>query len=167
MANLDLPMGLVSALETRSCVLFVGAGAGHNFVRPDGSRAPDATTLAGRLATRFGIDLGGEDAELAAVAELAERRKGRPSLEAALAEELDGFEPDEGFRQLIGRGWKAIYTTNYDNMIERCFELDPEPGHTRSRYRSRPISCPLPRRMKFRSITFTVTCSPRRKPDES
>ncbi len=120
-------MGLVSALETRSCVLFVGAGAGYNFVRADGSLAPDAGMLGDRLASRFGIDLSGEPADLAAVAELVERRRGRTSLEAALAEELDGFEPDDAFRRLIGRGWKAIYTTNYDNMIERCFELEPEP----------------------------------------
>jgi tetratricopeptide (TPR) repeat protein/cold shock CspA family protein len=121
---MDLPMGLVHALETRSCVLFVGAGVGAHIKRPDGSPTPDAEALARELAERFSIDLGDESPDLAAVAELVELRRSRLDLEAHLSVALDGLEPDAAFRRLVTYGWRAIFTTNYDDAIERSFALD-------------------------------------------
>ncbi len=124
---MHLPMGLEHALESGACVLFVGAGAGHYFLKPDGSKAPDARALAAVLADKYKIDLGGDDPDLAAVSELVEVRRGRTELEATIAAELAALEPADAFQRLIRRGWKGIFTTNYDNMIERTFELDAEP----------------------------------------
>lgn len=126
---MDLPMGLTSALESGNCVLFIGAGAGYHASLPDGTVAPDAATLAERLAVHFRIDIG-EERDLAKVAQVAEIRKGRPDVIAFLEKQLIHLEPDEHLLWLLSRTWRAIFTTNYDSVIERCYELISNPTQT-------------------------------------
>ena len=123
---MDLPMGLVSALETGNCVLFIGAGVGHHARDPRGESAPDGRTLAASLASAFGIDAG-EVPDLAKVSELVERRKGRLELIAFLQKALGQLEPDSDLQWLMSLTWRAIFTTNYDGLLERCYELNPNP----------------------------------------
>jgi tetratricopeptide (TPR) repeat protein len=125
----DLPMGLVRALETGNCVLFIGAGAGHHAHGPDGSPAPDGRGLALALASTFGIEAGGT-LDLAKISEVVQRRKGRLELVAFLEKKLEHLEPDADLRWLMSRTWRAIFTTNYDGVLERCYELDPNPTQT-------------------------------------
>lgn len=126
---MDLPMGLVTALESGNCVLFVGAGAGFNAKSPSGAPAPTAAALAARLAERFNIDPG-DSPDLAKIAQVIEIRKGREQLLAFLKTQLDGLEPDEHLQWLLSLTWRAVFTTNYDNLIERCYELNPDPTQT-------------------------------------
>jgi len=49
---MDLPLGLVSAIESGECVLFLGSGVGYNMLAPDGEHAPDGTALATALVRR-------------------------------------------------------------------------------------------------------------------
>jgi hypothetical protein len=53
-----LPLGLRQALERGDCVLFLGAGIGGHYTRPDGSPAPDGAKLVSELISHFklGID---------------------------------------------------------------------------------------------------------------
>lgn len=122
----DLPLPLRHAIESGECVLFVGAGIGGNVRAPDGSPAPDGVTLAKELAEYFSIDAGGES-DLAKIAEVVQLRKGRTELEAFLKGRLAELEPDENLRWLFSLRWKAIFTTNYDSVIERAYELNPTP----------------------------------------
>lgn len=126
---MDLPLGLVTALESGNCVLFVGAGIGHNVTAKGGGPAPGATELAKRLATRYGLEPG-PDPDLAKVSQVVEIRKGREQLLAFLKTELEGLEPDEDLRWLLSLTWRAIFTTNYDSAIERCYELNADPTQT-------------------------------------
>lgn len=126
---MDLPMGLISALESGNCVLFVGAGAGCHASYPDGSHAPDGATLAQLLAERFRIDVGDEH-DLAKVSQVAQIRKGRPDVIAFLEKKLSDLEPDEHLRWLLSRTWRAVFTTNYDSVIERCYETLANPTQT-------------------------------------
>ena len=54
----SLPLGLRQALERGDCVLFLGAGIGGHYTRPDGSPAPDGAKLVSELISHFklGID---------------------------------------------------------------------------------------------------------------
>jgi hypothetical protein len=56
-----LPLGLRQVLESGDCVLFVGAGVGHHFKRPDGTSAPDGPTLAKAICAQFGISVTSSD----------------------------------------------------------------------------------------------------------
>ncbi len=121
-----LPLGLVSAIESGECVLFVGSGLGHNMLRPDGTHLPDGEQLAASMAERFQIDAG-EHADLAQVAQVVELRHDRARLISHIERELSGFEPDENMRWLASLTWRAIFTTNYDRGIERAYELTANP----------------------------------------
>ena len=122
----SVPIGLTTAIEGGRCVLFMGAGAGAHAVDRDGKPAPDSHVLAQDLAKHFEIEDSGE-AELSVIAQVIELRKGRAELEAFLSERLAGLEPDETLQWLYGLPWRAIFTTNYDRVIERAFELNPNP----------------------------------------
>jgi len=122
---MDLPLGLAGALETGNVALFIGSGIGHYMVDADGKSMPDGKELGHRLATKLKLDVGTESS-LAKVAQLAEIRVGRSRTVRAVAELFEGYEPNEDARWLFSLTWKAIYTTNYDTYIERCYETNPD-----------------------------------------
>lgn len=126
---MDLPLGLIGAIESGECVLFLGSGVGYNMLRPDGSAMPDGRALAKSLALRFGIDVG-DDPDLAQVAQIVELRYDRARLVGHLDRELSGFEPDENMRWLASLTWAAVFTTNFDPGIERAYELVANPTQT-------------------------------------
>lgn len=124
-----LPLALKRILESGEGILFLGAGIGYEAKNERGELMPDAGKLAAKLATTLGVDAGASP-DLSKLAELTEIRKGRAELVAFLSGELADFEPQQSLRWLIGLPWKAIYTTNYDRVIMRAFELNPKPRRT-------------------------------------
>ena len=124
----DIPLGLRQALEAGECVLFVGAGLGCHLSR-SGLPAPNGQTLATELAAHFKIDMGGL-ADLPKVSQIVELRKGRPELEAYLTKRLCDLEPDAIFRWISTIRWRAIFTTNYDDGIERAYAQTAAPPQT-------------------------------------
>lgn len=124
----DIPLGLRQGLEAGDCVLFVGAGVGCHLWR-DGAQAPDGRALARELAEQFKIDTGSSQ-DLAKVSQIVELRKGRTELETFLKKRLSDLEPDAALRWLCTIRWRAIYTTNYDDGIERGYALTAKPPQT-------------------------------------
>ena len=123
----DIPLGLRTAIESGNCVLFLGAGIGQSAHRPDGQPAPDASTLAQDIASHFKLNPP-ENPDLASVASIVDLRIGRSELEAYLQERLADLEPDESLMWLLSRRWAAIFTTNYDRLIDRTYELIANPS---------------------------------------
>jgi hypothetical protein len=122
----SLPLGLRKALESGDCVLFLGAGVGQYVRDAKGEPAPDGTELAKRLIRQFAIEADG-NLDLAKIAEVVELREGRKELHAFLKEQLSDLEPDGTLRWLATLRWRAIFTTNYDYVIERAYELTANP----------------------------------------
>jgi len=122
----DIPLGLRRAFETQDCVLFVGAGVGCYFKTPQGKCAPNGRELCKSLSDHFGVDFQG-NCNLPQVSEIVELRKGRKELETFIHKQLCDLSPDQTFRWITSIRWKAIYTTNYDNCIERAYKLTPKP----------------------------------------
>ncbi len=122
-----LPMALRNALEAGNCVLFLGAGIGHYAKDGAGKVAPDGSALAKEIAAEFAIDVGPDAIDLAKIAQLVEIRKGRSELVAFLSRRLADLEPDENLRWLFSLTWKAIFTTNYDRIVERAYEQAVDP----------------------------------------
>lgn len=123
---MDIPIGLRQALETGECVLFVGAGVGSHLLDSEGEPIPDGSGLSRELAKRFGIDTATPN-DLRRIATVVELRKGRAELEAFLKQRLAKVTPDDTFLWLASRRWRAIFTTNYDNGIQRAYELTATP----------------------------------------
>jgi hypothetical protein len=125
---LELPLALRQSLEAGDCVLFIGAGIGRHLLR-DGLPAPTGVELAGELAGEFKIESENPN-NLAQIAQIVEIRKGRMELETYLAKRLCGLQPDEALRWLCMQRWRAIFTTNYDDAIERAYAQTAAPPQT-------------------------------------
>jgi hypothetical protein len=126
---MEIPLELRHALQSGSATLFLGAGIAQNVSGSDGQPGLTGRTLAQALATKFGVDITA-DADLAQVAQVVEARHGRQTLDDFLKGQLSNLTPDASLVWLITRTWKAIYTTNYDRVIQRAFELEDNPMQT-------------------------------------
>ncbi|MHB8304199.1 MAG: P-loop NTPase [Acidobacteriaceae bacterium] len=120
-----LPLGLRQALERGSCVLFLGAGISSHYTRPDGTPAPDGAKLAEDLIATF--KLGIPVTDLPRVAQYAEIKTSRASLDSFVRRSLANLAPDEHIQWLTTFRWRSIFTTNYDMGLERAYKLNPTP----------------------------------------
>jgi tetratricopeptide (TPR) repeat protein len=121
----NLPFELRQAMESGECVLFIGAGIGSSLFDKSGKSLPHASQLAAEMADFFGIDADGST-DLAKISQVVEiRKRGRKELNAFLQKRFTDVTPDEDVCWLSTRPWRAIFTTNYDNGIERAYELNP------------------------------------------
>lgn len=102
---------LVQWCNPSSTVLLLGAGASM----PSG--APSWTGLRDDLIARLhpGLQI---DGDLPLIAEILEREVGRRALIEAVRDLVD-VDPSGGIRSLPKFQWRAIYTTNYDRLIEK------------------------------------------------
>ena len=120
-----LPLGLKQALEKGDCVLFLGAGVGYHYKRPDGTPAPDTNRLVEEIIAQFKLSIAPTD--LPRVAQLAELRSSRPALDAFIKKSLADLEPDEHIKWLTTFPWRSIFTRNYDMGLERAYKLNENP----------------------------------------
>jgi tetratricopeptide (TPR) repeat protein len=121
-----LPLGLRQAIERGTCVLFLGAGIGGHYTRPDGTPAPDGARLAEDLIAHFKLGIAATD--LPRVSQYAEMKSSRANLDAFVRKALDRLEPDEHIQWLTTFRWRSIFTTNYDMGLERAYRLNPAPS---------------------------------------
>lgn len=123
---MTLPLALKTAIESGQCILFLGAGIGRHLIGEDKEPAPLAVDLAIELASHFNIDT--DSTDLAKVAQtIVNRRGSRTELESFLRRRLANLQPDEALIWLFTLRWRAIFTTNFDHGIERCYDLIPNP----------------------------------------
>jgi tetratricopeptide (TPR) repeat protein len=120
-----LPLGLRQALESGDCVLFLGAGIGSHYTRPDGKPAPDGGQLVEELIRQFKLNI--DPTDLPRVAQLAEIRSSRADLDAVIKKTFANLEPDEHIKWLTTFRWRSIFTTNYDMGLERAYKLNDNP----------------------------------------
>ena len=133
---IEIPLGLRTALESDSCVLFLGSGIGSHALAPDGSPAPTASALARELAEHFNV-AAGDTPDLRSIAGIVDLRHGRAELLGFLQRRLADLSPDDTLQWLFTRRWAAVFTTNYDSAIERAYELLKSPPQ-------QPIPCTTP-----------------------
>jgi tetratricopeptide (TPR) repeat protein len=124
-AATEIPLGLRLALEEGRVVLFLGAGIGRYFKTSAGDSSPNGRELAQELAKHF--EISSSDYNLSKIAEVIDLRGHRKDLEAYLRKRLSGLVPDDSVRWLAAVKWRAIYTTNYDDGIERTYALIAAP----------------------------------------
>lgn len=114
---MSIPSELVDNIFKGNCVLFLGAGASIK------SGAPSSKELAKSLADQFleGCHSGDPLPKVAACIE-NKPGVGRLPLIKYLEEKLSKLSPSSGYVMLAKFKWKAIYTTNYDMLIERGYD---------------------------------------------
>lgn len=121
---MSIPLDLRQAMEAGECVLFLGAGIGHYCFNEEGNHAPDAMGLLTLLKEKF--DINDDSKDLTKVTDYIEYKHGRVELETCIRESLSGYEPNETIKWLTSNNWKAIYTTNYDNYIQKAYNTNME-----------------------------------------
>lgn len=124
-----IPFELKQAMETGSAILFVGAGMGYNMLNEKGERLPNGTQLAKSLADNFVVPVDDSQYDLAAISQfVVTKYGGKTELTAYVKELLSLIEPDEYMQWIPTIKWKAIFTTNYDNGIEKAYDNCPSPA---------------------------------------
>ena len=123
---MEIPLGLRTALESGQCVLFIGAGVGDHLIDQDGNPAPKGAELARELAENFNID-SSDVTDLKKISQIVEIRKGRPELDSFLRKKFSDLTPDAHLQLLFKVRWRSIYTTNYDEGIQKDYHINPEP----------------------------------------
>lgn len=107
---------LLQSIRSHNCVLFIGAGMGYYLRNQFGETCPDGDALTKKLCNEFNLD-NNTVKDLPIASELVEIRKNRGALLDFLRKQLLGFDPDENYLWLSTIGWRAIYTTNFDDGL--------------------------------------------------
>lgn len=111
---------LATLVDPQRTVLFLGSGAAIS------SGAPTGAGLAEALNAILGPGAPAEGT-LDEVTSILELRFGRVRLVEALREVLGNLQPAGGISALPAFDWSAIYTTNYDYLVERAYQRAGRP----------------------------------------
>ncbi len=117
---MEIPPALKSQIENGRAILFLGAGASKGAKNSKGEEPPLAKELSKNLADTF---LGGQhnDKDLAVIAELSICESNINDVQNHIANILSDFKPAP-FHLLVPKfQWRAIFTLNYDRIIEDAY----------------------------------------------
>jgi len=117
----SLPKILIDYIKEGNVVLFLGAGASIGAEHPQKKQILSGKELAKMLVDKF---LGSEyrDVPLLRAAELAIAQSDLFTFQDYVASIFREFGPGDHHRLVPRFFWKAIFTTNYDLVIERAYE---------------------------------------------
>jgi cold shock CspA family protein len=117
----SLPKILIDYTKEGNVVLFLGAGASIGAGHPEKKQIPNGRDLAKMLVDKF---LGSEydGIPLLRAAELAIAQSDLYTFQDYVASIFSEFGPGDHHRLVPRFLWKAIFTTNYDLVIERAYE---------------------------------------------
>lgn len=105
---------LARILDPSRTNLLLGAGASV----PSG--APNAAKLAELLCTKLGEPVN-PSRGLATTAEILEMKHGRRAVFEAVREVIKPLRPTGGILAIPHYNWRAVYTTNYDLLVEKSY----------------------------------------------
>lgn len=118
----DVPMDmgeLVRLTQPSNTILLLGAGASIE------SGAPSGAALAHYLASKIAPPPAGND--LSEISGIFQNKLGRTRLAEAIADRLKTLKPTGGLLALPAFDWRAIYTTNFDRLVEDSYHLAGRP----------------------------------------
>ena len=108
----------INDLRGGAAICFLGSGFTWGAKDAKGRDIPDVKTLRDEI--RDLADLfGGDDASLTDLAEYCEENSGLSlKLQSHLVERLTLTQPNPEHKRIINQRWRAIFTTNYDDLPE-------------------------------------------------
>jgi len=127
---MEIPERLIRSIANSECALFLGAGVSVD------SGSPTAQELADRIGNEFLSSQAGEY-DLADAAATAEVVGGRKALNEWIAAQFASLEPSESLRTLASIPWKAIYTVNFDTLVEAAYGTEGAARRLRPFYSNR------------------------------
>lgn len=121
--NEAIPKMLLDQIQAGQVVLFLGPGSNTGALHAHGKKFPSEVDLAKSIVERF-LDKGFRGSSLAQVQELAVYSAGLFPVQNFLAESYSEFKPASYHKILPQLSWSAIFTTNYDQLIEQAYQSD-------------------------------------------
>lgn len=118
---MEIPRSLIEDVRAGRVILFLGAGASVGATDGAGKKPPLGNDLRDLLVEAF-LDPSFKNRSLADVAELAISERSLPEVQDFIASKFRDLEPSEFHRALTTLKWRAIATTNYDQVIERAYQ---------------------------------------------
>jgi hypothetical protein len=111
---------LIKQIKQKKVVLFLGSGFAFNALHPDSKKPPLGAELGKLISDRF---LGGnyKDSSLAYISDLAINTSNLYEVQNFIYDVFEKFRPNENHLKYCCLPWKAIFTTNYDSILERAY----------------------------------------------
>jgi len=121
----DIPKALVDSIRNKNVILFLGSGFAYNSSHPDGKQAPLGPALGTLIAKKFlGDEYVGQP--LTYISDLAISATNLFEVQRFIYDTFEPFSPNESQKLFSEFGWKAIFTTNYDLIIEKSYSNNPK-----------------------------------------
>jgi len=117
----EIPKILIDNIRSRNVVLFLGAGFAYNAKHPENKKAPLGNKLKDIIADKF-LDGKYKDSSLTYVSDLAISETNLFDVQNLIYDIFEKFYPNDNHVTYTKFPWKAIFTTNYDLILERAFE---------------------------------------------
>ncbi len=111
---MDIPVSFLEKIKRGKCVLFLGSGASFSSGGPLGTELGEYI----RDNIVYSDDLYDDDLALYTEKLLDNNKVSRKEMEICIKNRLVSLKPTKGHTFLTKIPWKAIYTTNYDTLIE-------------------------------------------------
>jgi len=116
----EIPQILIDSIKHKNVVLFLGSGFAYNAIHPDNKQAPLGNQLAEMIADKF-LDGKFKNSSLTYVSDLAISETSLFEVQKYISEIFDKYSPNENHKIYTTLPWKAIFTTNYDLILERAY----------------------------------------------
>lgn len=107
-----------------AAICFVGAGFSRGAMDSDGNPVPTVDDLCNEISSFPGVE-GGQGMQLADLAEFCNDDAGlRQELLAHLIKRLTYCKPSPAHQRIMHMPWRAVFTTNFDDVAERSLPLE-------------------------------------------
>lgn len=121
---MNIPHHLIQQIRAGKAILFLGAGASYGATSKTPPKAPPlGRELGNLLSDKF---LGGDskDKPLAMIAEYSIDASDLRTVQRYIAEVFNGFEPSATQKAIADFRWAGIFTTNYDQILEKAYSAN-------------------------------------------
>lgn len=113
---MNIPESLINRIKQGKCILFLGAGATKQSGGLLGNELAKAIyDQIGDIGVKF-------NEKLSVYTELLVKKGYRDDIERIVRNRLKELKPSKDFSMLSDIPWKAIYTTNYDDLVEKAYK---------------------------------------------
>lgn len=112
---------MIEKIKEGKAILFLGAGCSIGSISDDGSKPLSAEKLRDLICDKF---LGGEqkDKTLVRVADYAKHQSSLTEVQVFIKDKFKNLNPADFHKLIPTFKWHAVFTTNYDLIIERAYD---------------------------------------------
>jgi len=122
---LEIPKSLLEQIKEGNVVLFLGSGATVGAKHPLFEKAPIGRALAALIVDKY-FDQTYSGSDLQYISELAMSETNWFEVQSFIKDIFEPFEPGEHHLKIPLFSWKAVFTTNYDMVLEKSYKAVSE-----------------------------------------